>query len=96
MRCHYFINKSGVAGAVHQQICRKSGIWAYYANILQAVKMVFIKLFLICTLKDKNVAENWTNLAESLKKMGSAEPVEPAFCNTAHVRCHMSDVICYL
>ena len=34
-----------------------------------------LKVFLICTFKDKNLAEN-------KKKLGSAEPVEPAFCNS--------------
>ena len=35
--------------------------------------------------KDKNLAENWTNFAENQreKKLGSAEPTEPAFCNSA-------------
>ena len=37
--------------------------------------MIFTELFIICTFKDKN-------LAESMKKFGSAEPVEPAFYNS--------------
>ena len=49
---------------------------------VQAVKMIFSYLFLICTFKDNNLAENWTNFAENLKKLGSAEPVEPAFYNS--------------
>ena len=36
-------------------------------------------LFVFCTCKAHNLVENTTNLAENLKKLGSAEPVEPAF-----------------
>ena len=32
------------------------------------MKMTFLKLFLICTFKDPNLAEKFTNLAENLKK----------------------------
>ena len=32
---------------------------------LQAMKMLFFKLFLICTLKDPNFAKKLTNLAEN-------------------------------
>ena len=31
--------------------------------------MTFLKLFLICTFKDPNLAEKLTNLAENLKKV---------------------------
>ena len=34
------------------------------------------------------MAENRTELAENLKKLGSAEPVEPAFSNSAYVPKH--------
>ena len=36
---------------------------------LQAMKMILLKLFLICTFKDPNLAENLTNLAENLLKI---------------------------
>ncbi len=39
-------------------------------------------LFVFCTYKAHNLAENKTNLAENLKKLGSAEPMEPAFCKS--------------
>ena len=38
--------------------------------------------FKIFTWKAHNLAENQTNLTEKLKKLGSAEPVEPAFCKS--------------
>ena len=42
--------------------------------------MIFLKLFLICTFKDQNLAENLTNLAENLfLKLNSAEFVELVF-----------------
>ena len=41
--------------------------------------MIFSKLSLICMFKDKSLAEKCTNLAENLKKLGSAEPVESDF-----------------
>ena len=40
-------------------------LFTYYLHILlhlQAMKMIFLKLFLICTFKDPNLAENLTNL----------------------------------
>ena len=39
--------------------------------------------FIISTWKAPNLAENQTNLTEKLKKMGTAEPVEPAFWKSA-------------
>ena len=43
-----------------------------------------LKLVLICTFKDKSLAENQTNLAENLNKKtsSSSELVELAFCNS--------------
>ena len=46
--------------------------------------MIFPKLLLICTFKENTIAKNWTNLAENLKKLVSAEAVEPAFYNSLH------------
>ena len=54
-----------------------------YLHYLQAVKMVFIKFFLICMFKDKSLVENWTNFVENLKKLSSEELVELIFCNSA-------------
>ena len=34
---------------------------------LQAMKNIYSQLFLICTCKDPNLAENFTNLAENQK-----------------------------
>ena len=34
---------------------------------LQAMNMIFFKLFLICTFKDANLAENLTNLTEFME-----------------------------
>ena len=48
--------------------------------------MIFSKLFQIIMLKDKNLAEKWTNLAENLKKSNFAELVEFAFYNSAYGR----------
>ena len=39
-------------------------------------------LFVFCTCRAHNLAENESNLAENLKKLGSAEPVEAAFCKS--------------
>ena len=37
---------------------------------LQSRTIIFSKLCLICMFKDQNLAENWTNLAENVKKVG--------------------------
>ena len=37
---------------------------------LQGMKMIFFKVFLICTLKNQNLVENLTNLAENILKVG--------------------------
>ena len=42
-------------------------LYTYYLHILhnlQAMKMTFLKFFLICTFKDPKLAEKWTNLAK--------------------------------
>ena len=45
--------------------------------------MIFSKLSLIYMFKDISLAENWTKFGgKSEKKLGSAEPVEPAFYNS--------------
>ena len=36
----------------------------------------------IWTYKAHNLAANQTNLTEKLKKLGAAEPIEPAFCKS--------------
>ena len=42
--------------------------------------MIFLKLFLICTSKDLNLAEKWTNLAKNLfKNFNSAEFIKVVF-----------------
>ena len=46
--------------------------------------MIFCKLSLIYMFKEKSLAENWTNLAENLKKSDSGEPVEPDFYNSVY------------
>ena len=46
-------------------------LFTYYWHILlhlQAIKMICLKLFLICKLKDPNLAKKLTNLAENLLK----------------------------
>ena len=45
---------------------------------LQTVKMIFFKCFLICMFKEKQIEENWTNLAKNLKKI--------EFCRTCKTR----------
>ena len=46
---------------------------------LQDIKVIFLKLFLICMFKDLNLLQNLTNLKENLKqKFNSAELME--FC----------------
>ena len=37
-------------------------------NHLQAIQMMFLKLFLICTFKDQNLAEKLTNVEENIFK----------------------------
>ena len=49
-----------------------SMLFPYYSDILlhiQAMKMIFFKLFLICTFRDQSLAESLTNLEESLKNL---------------------------
>ena len=55
--------------------------YLYNLHNLQAKKMVFLKLFLICTFKDLK-KKTWQKTGQ---KLGSAEPVEPAFCNSGRV-----------
>ena len=44
------------------------------------MEIKFLKLFLICTFKDPNLAEKLTNLAENLfKKLNSTEFMEFVF-----------------
>ena len=40
---------------------------------MQAMKMTFLKLFLICMLKDPKMAEKWTNLTENPKEKKKVE-----------------------
>ena len=46
------------------------------------MKMTFLKLFLICTFKDPNLAENLTNLADTPKKLDPAGFMGLAFSNS--------------
>ena len=43
--------------------CYLNGIYVHILHHLQAMKMIFLKLFLSCTFKDPNLAENLKNLA---------------------------------
>ena len=44
------------------------------------MKMIFLKLFLICTFEDPIMTENWTNLADNpKKKLNAAEFMEFVF-----------------
>ena len=57
------------------------------------MKKIFLKLFLICTFKDPNLAGNLTNLSENLfKKLNSAEFMEFVFSKSESVMngCHGS------
>ena len=45
------------------------------------MKMIFSKIFLICTSKNINLAENWTILAGSLKKFNPVRLVGFVFSN---------------
>ena len=50
------------------------------------MKMTFLKLFLICTFIDPNLAEKITNLAENLKKkLNSMEFMEFVFSRSVTV-----------
>ena len=46
--------------------------------------MVIFRVFLIFMFNDKSLAENWTNLAENMIKVSSAELGELAFCNSGY------------
>ena len=46
---------------------------------------MFSKFFLICMIKDKNLAESLANLAENLKTSNVAEFIEYAFYNSASI-----------
>ena len=64
----------GVTGDVHY-ISR----YIHDLHNLHGIYMIFAMLFLHCTCRAHNMAENQTNLAENLKIFISAKPVEPAF-----------------
>ena len=51
---------------------------------LQTVKIVFLKLFLICMFKDRNLVENYTHLAEILKKIGFCRTNRTNFLNSEY------------
>ena len=48
---------------------------------LQGMQMIFSMLFLIFTFKDKNLAENLTNLTDTPKIIGLCRFMGLAFCN---------------
>ena len=52
----------------------------FFLSILKIWELGFCvnQIFIICMFKDKNLAENWTNLAENLKKI--------KFCRTHRTR----------
>ena len=57
-------------------------LYTQYLHILhhlQAMKMTFLELFLICTFEEPKLAEKLTNLAENPKKNNSAEFMEFVF-----------------
>ena len=56
----------------------------YLQNLhyLEAVKIVFFKLFLIYIFKNNILAENWTKAGEIGKKLSLGEFVELNFCNS--------------
>ena len=62
-------------------------LYTYYLQILLhllAMKIIFLKLFLICMFKDRNLAENLTNL-EDFFLFNSAEFMEFVFSKSDHI-----------
>ena len=53
-----------------------------FLHHLQALKMTFLNLFLVCTFKDPQLAEKLTKFAVNPKKMNFAEFMEFVFCNS--------------
>ena len=54
-------------------------IFPWYIHDLQRFNMIFSMLFVFCTCRAHNLAENKTNLGVNQKKISSTEPMDPAF-----------------